>query len=199
MTPGLTAFLDESRKPIRDPATTRVDPERNFYVVAAAVVLDGDSHNTRRQLGLIRAEIGVQPHYRNLGKTRRVETLEAIDRISGWDGYLFETARPLPDPSLQPKNESCGVRRLSNYPLLGLRSNRRTPCTGFSSTLLGAFRGDRGPTLCQASEDSRSTTGGIEPLPRPSEVGPAHRSPTVLAADQLAQCDELTSVAAAHR
>ena len=64
---------------------------------------------------------------------------------------------------------------------------------------LGAFRGDRGPTLCQASEDSRSTTSGIKPLPRPSEVGPAHRSPTVQAADQLAQCDELASVAAAHR
>ncbi|MCY4369691.1 MAG: hypothetical protein OXF41_09805 [bacterium] len=42
-------------------------------------------------------KIGVQLHYRNLGKTRRVETLEAIDRISGWGGYLFETARPLPD------------------------------------------------------------------------------------------------------
>ena len=52
--------------------------------------------------------------------------------------------------------------------------------------------------LLQPSEDSGWTAGGVEPFPRVGEVGPAPRSPTVLGADQLAQCDELAPVAAAH-
>ena len=98
MATELTAFLDESRKPIRNPATGRVaNPKSHYYVVAAAVVLDGDAADTRRQLGLARAHIGVDLHYRNLSKTRRTAALEAIDQIDDWDCYLFETARPLPD------------------------------------------------------------------------------------------------------
>lgn len=98
MMPELTAFLDESRKPIRNPATRRVAEQgRYYYVVAAAVVLDGDIGHIRSQLEMVGAETGVQLHYRNLSRTRRAETLDAIDRIGGWDGYLFETARALPD------------------------------------------------------------------------------------------------------
>lgn len=62
----------------------------------------------------------------------------------------------------------------------------------------GVFRGDRGASLRQAGEESRWTTGGIESLPCVSEVGPARRSPTVLAGDQLIQRDELAPVVAAH-
>ena len=92
------AFLDESRKPIRDPATGRVDDRGlRHYVVAAAVVIGGDSPNIRRQLERIKAEIGYPLHYQDLSTARRVEALEAIDGIDGWDGYLFETARPLSD------------------------------------------------------------------------------------------------------
>lgn len=69
---------------------------RHYYVVAAAVVLDGDIADIRRQLELVGTEAGVQLHYQDLSRTRRAETLEAIDRIGGWDGYLFETARALP-------------------------------------------------------------------------------------------------------
>ena len=98
MTTELTAFLDESRKPIRNPATGRVDDlGRNHYVVAAAVVLDGDIPNIRRQLERIEAEIGYPLHYQDLSTARRVEVLEVIAGIDGWDGYLFETARALPD------------------------------------------------------------------------------------------------------
>ena len=92
----LTAFLDESRKPIRDPATMQAVPGVHFYVVAAAVVIDGDIADTRSRLELVSAEIGVQLHYRSLSTSRRVKALEAIDQIGGWDGYLFEAARPLP-------------------------------------------------------------------------------------------------------
>ncbi|MDE0170138.1 MAG: hypothetical protein OXS29_11560 [bacterium] len=98
MTTELIAFLDESRKPTRNPKTGRVrEPERYYYVVAAAVVIDGDSPNIRHQLGQVETEIAYPLHYRNLSTTRRVEALEAIDRIDGWDGYLYETVRPLPE------------------------------------------------------------------------------------------------------
>ena len=98
MTTGLIALLDESRKPIRNPATRRVaDPGRKHYVVAAAVVIGGDIPNIRSQLEQIEAEIGYPLHYQDLSTARRVEALEAIDGIDGWDGYLYETARPLPD------------------------------------------------------------------------------------------------------
>ena len=97
MTTEMTAFLDESRKPTRNPATGRVDGSgRYYYVVAAAVVPDGDTPNIRRQLGRVEAEIGVELHYRDLSTARRAKALEAIDRIDGWDGYMFETARALP-------------------------------------------------------------------------------------------------------
>ncbi len=98
MTTELIAFLDESRKPIRNPATGRLDdPGRNHYVVAAAVVIDGDIPSIRSQLGQVEAGLGYPLHYRNLTTARRVEAVEAIDGIDGWDGYLYETARPLPD------------------------------------------------------------------------------------------------------
>ena len=98
MATELTAFLDESRKPIRNPATGRVANQKGYYyVVAAAVVLDGDAAHIRHQLGLVRTDIGVDLHYRNLSMTRRTAALEAIDQIDGWDCYLFETARPLSD------------------------------------------------------------------------------------------------------
>lgn len=96
MTTEPVAFLDESRKPIRNPATGRVDRfGRYYYVVAAAVVPGGDSSNLRRQLERVESEIGIELHYRDLSTARRAETLEAIDRIDGWYGYMFETARAL--------------------------------------------------------------------------------------------------------
>ena len=98
MTSELVAFLDESRKPMRNAATGRVDDlGRNHYVVAAVVVLDGDNPNIRRQLGRVEAGIGHPLHYGDLSPARRVEALEGIGGLDGWDGYLFETARPLPD------------------------------------------------------------------------------------------------------
>ncbi|MCQ3805561.1 MAG: DUF3800 domain-containing protein [Acidimicrobiia bacterium] len=92
------AFLDESRKPLRDSATRRLDTHgRKHYVVAAAVVIDGDSPNIRSRLKQIEAEGGYPLHYQDLSTARRVKALEAIDGIDGWDGYLYETARGLPD------------------------------------------------------------------------------------------------------
>lgn len=99
MTTELIAFPDESRKPTRNPATGRVDSRGlRHYVVAAAAVINGDIPNIRRQLRQVEDRLGYPLHYRNLSTTRRMQTLEA-DHIDGWDGYLHETARALPDPS----------------------------------------------------------------------------------------------------
>ncbi len=98
MTSDLIAFLDESHKPMRNPATGRVDdPGLNHYVVAAAVVIVGDRPNIRRQLGRAEDEIGCSLHYRDLTPARRAGALQAINSIDGWDGYLFETAQALPE------------------------------------------------------------------------------------------------------
>ena len=95
MTTELTAFIDESRKPIRDPATGKVSGAGEHYVLPAAVVLDGDCDDLRTSLNRIAVEIGHPLHYRELSRQNRIGAIEAIDSITGWEGYLFETARPL--------------------------------------------------------------------------------------------------------
>ena len=94
-TTELFAFVDESRKPMRDPATGDVSGEGEHYVLAAVVILGGDSNDMRRSLNQISVEIGHPLHYRELSRQRRIQALEAIAAIAGWEGYVFETARPL--------------------------------------------------------------------------------------------------------
>lgn len=94
MTTELVAFLDESVKPMRDPATAAVSRTGRHYVLAAAVVLDGDIDELRGSLDRITASIGRQLHYRDLSRQHRVRSLEAVAAIEGWEGYVFETARP---------------------------------------------------------------------------------------------------------
>ncbi len=57
MTTELIAYVDESRKPMRDPATGRVSGAGEYYVLAAAVVLDGDCDDLRTSLNRIAVEI----------------------------------------------------------------------------------------------------------------------------------------------
>ena len=95
MTTELVAFIDESVKPMRDPATGAVSRTGKHYVLAAAVALDGDIDELRGRLGRITAAIGHRLHYRELSRQHRLRTLEAIAAIAGWEGYVFETARPL--------------------------------------------------------------------------------------------------------
>jgi hypothetical protein len=94
MTIELVAFIDESMKPLRDRATGK--PTSNaFYVVAAAIVLEGDLSCIRAELAEIEKQFGCPIHYGDLGHDRRVEAAEAIVSIAGWDGYLFETSHAL--------------------------------------------------------------------------------------------------------
>ena len=92
----LIAFLDESKKPVRDRSTGRVATGGDhYYVVAAATVFASDLGDVRAQLSDIEAGLGYKLHYGDLSHKRRVEAIEAVEAIDGWDGYIFETARPL--------------------------------------------------------------------------------------------------------
>jgi hypothetical protein len=93
----LTAFLDESKKPVRDPATGRPLTTGDHYVVASAVVLHGDVDEVRSEVSDVERTLGYRLHYANLrSRKRRLEAVEALGALSHWDGYLFETARPVP-------------------------------------------------------------------------------------------------------
>ena len=96
MATDLVAFLDESKKPVRDRATGRPSASGDFYVVAAVIVLEGDLGDVRTQLAAIETGLGFGLHYRQLrSQRRRIAAIEAINEIGAWDGYLFETGRPL--------------------------------------------------------------------------------------------------------
>lgn len=102
MTTDLLGFLDESKKPVRDPRTGRVSTSGEFYVVAAAVVLSGDIEAIRAELREAVARLGFPFHYADLrSKSRRVDALDAVLSIEGWGAYVFETARPM-----SPRNNS---------------------------------------------------------------------------------------------
>lgn len=119
MMPDLVAYLDESRKPMRNPKTRRVDDhELNHYVLAAVVVLDGDV-STLDDLGRMSQQIGVPLHFRRISRRQRIEAIEGIASLDGWDGYLFETARAVADTSysehhVRAKMVEAALRRLSS-------------------------------------------------------------------------------------
>lgn len=97
MQTDLVAFMDESKKPVRDRSTGKVSDRGEYYVVAAAVVLNGDLDQIRGQIKAVEATLGWPLHHNELRtRQRRIATIEAISAIRDWDGYLFETARPLP-------------------------------------------------------------------------------------------------------
>ena len=92
----LVAYLDESRKPVRDPATGRVADGGEHYVVAAAVVFGTEADRIRASLLAIERDLGFALHYGELrSRARRIAVVDAIVLLPDWDGYLFETARPV--------------------------------------------------------------------------------------------------------
>ena len=92
----ILAFLDESKKPMRDPATGKVAASGDHYVVAAAVVLRGDATTIRNELRDLLAVVSHDLHYSQLSVRRRVVALTGIAGIAGWDGFIYETATPVP-------------------------------------------------------------------------------------------------------
>ncbi len=96
----LCGFMDESKKPVRDPRTGKVAAAGDFYVVAAAVVLRGEVEDTRSELRNRAEDLGIELHYNDLGRERRIAVVERIVAIESWDGYLFRD-RPTPDSAAQ--------------------------------------------------------------------------------------------------
>lgn len=91
----LRCFLDESKKPVRDPKTGKVSGRGEHYVVAGAIVLHGDLDTTRSDLHELAGDLGVALHYNALSRKRRIIAVERVADMDVWDGYLFETAQPL--------------------------------------------------------------------------------------------------------
>jgi hypothetical protein len=92
----LVAYLDESKKPVRDESTGKVLPTHEYYVVAAAIVLSGEAHEVRAALATAVDRLRYRLHYREFRSVqRRAEALDAIAAIDGWEAYIFETAKPM--------------------------------------------------------------------------------------------------------
>lgn len=135
----LVAFIDESKKPMRDPATGRVAERGEHYVVAAAVVIDGDN-DIRAAVADIEQRLGYRLHYADLrSRERRLAAVIELERVAGWDGYLFETARPL--PSRHHSEHHIRAKTLTSaFAILGvdggvtriILETRATPSRGFT-------------------------------------------------------------------
>jgi len=91
----ILAFLDESKKPVRDPRTGKVSGSGDYYVVAGAVIMRGDTDETRHALRELAVDLEVDVHYNELSRARRIVAIERVAALDTWDGYLFETAQSL--------------------------------------------------------------------------------------------------------
>lgn len=92
---GLRAFLDESRKPIRDGATGSVSPWGDHYVISASVVLEGMVDESRQYLKALRRQLGFPFHFSELGERRRHLVIEGLMSLDSWEGYVYESSQPL--------------------------------------------------------------------------------------------------------
>lgn len=93
----IVGYLDESMKPVRDAKSGKVigSNPRYHYVVAAVVLLEEDTDSVRGSLVDIRTRLGFPLHYADLrSQQRRQDAIEAIDSLSEWDVYMFETEEP---------------------------------------------------------------------------------------------------------
>lgn len=89
----LIAFVDESCKPVRDPSTGGVMPDRYRYVLACAVVFEADIAAIRHDLSTLEAGLGKPLHYREMGRDAREVALKHVAGLDTWDGALFETSQ----------------------------------------------------------------------------------------------------------
>lgn len=120
----ILAFLDESNKPVRDPATGKVANTGNRYVVAAAVVLRGDAEPIRNELRALRDRIGYDLHYSDLGRKSRTQVLIGLSEIDGWEGIIYQSAQAV--PPLQPDQRTrARIQRAAFQDLTSLRGVTR--------------------------------------------------------------------------
>ena len=96
MTLELVAFLDESKKPVRNRRTGKVDRDAHYYVVASAVTFSGDLDDCRAKIAALETDLGYKLHFSGLrSHTRRVNAVDAVvDLLEGWESHLFESSVP---------------------------------------------------------------------------------------------------------
>lgn len=92
---GIHAFLDESRKPLRDGATGGVATWGDHYVIGAATLLEGSLDESRAWLQGLRTDLGFRFHFSELALSRRILVIEGLLSLESWDGFLYESAKPL--------------------------------------------------------------------------------------------------------
>lgn len=96
MSLDLVAFIDESKKPVRDRRTGRVANTGDFYVVAAVVTIEGELGDHREAITKLEGELGYKLHYGDLrSQSRRIQAVEAVATLQGWEAHLFESAKPI--------------------------------------------------------------------------------------------------------
>lgn len=103
----LVAFLDESKKPVRDRGSRRVGTG-DFYVVVSAVVFRGDCDLLRASIRDLELAIGARLHYSDLTQDRRLEAVESLAAIPNWEAFIFENSVAKP-----ASYNEAGLRRLA--------------------------------------------------------------------------------------
>ena len=135
----ILAFLDESKKPVRDAETGKVATSGEHYAVAAAIILSGEADKVRFQLRQLLNKVGHDLHYSQLGSRGRVSALTDIATINEWDALIYETSRSVP---VQRPERRTRARLLTvAFPELAHRQGvrkitletRATPVKGFTT------------------------------------------------------------------
>lgn len=93
---SVIAYLDESKKPMRNSSTGKVSDSGEHYVVAAAVLMRGDQQVLRQRLHGVRRSLGRDLHYSGLSPVQRSFVARTVAETPDWDGVIYETATPLP-------------------------------------------------------------------------------------------------------
>lgn len=93
----LHAYLDESKKPVRDPSSGRVSGSGYHYAVGAAVVLRGDAQRVREEVRGVAERLDCNLHFSDLSRRLKQEVMSAVGGIDGWEGIVYETRAPVPN------------------------------------------------------------------------------------------------------
>jgi len=93
----LIAFLDESRKPVRDGRTGRVSGRGDHYVVVAAVVLTADADDCRSRIraAATNSEASRYWRWKLMSPSRRRRAVAGLTALDHWEAYAYETAQPM--------------------------------------------------------------------------------------------------------
>ena len=100
---GLVAYLDESRKPVRDPATGRVAGGGEHYVVAAAVVFGMEADGVRTSVRAIERDLSFALHYGELrSRARRIAIDDRPEIVDVWQHAGIATSQVSSDGDIGP-------------------------------------------------------------------------------------------------